>query len=87
MITFALSFVIKMRTLKYAIDNKSVELVQTGQIVAYALSEAVSLFGLLAGFAAGSQFFFLFFAVGIVGMLLHFPRRENFHAAAFTGIK
>ncbi len=87
LITFALSFVIKMRTLKYAIDNKSVELVQTGQIVAYALSEAVSLFGLLAAFAAGSQFFFLFFAVGIVGMLLHFPRRENFHAAAFTGIK
>lgn len=68
LIALALSFVIKARMLKFAIDNKSVELVQQGQIVAYALCEAVSLFGLVAAFAANSRFFFLFFAVGIVGM-------------------
>lgn len=86
-IVFALSFVIKSRLLKYAIDSKNVELVQQAQIVAYALCEAVSLFGMVVAFTVNSRFFFLWFVVGILGMLLHFPRREHFHAAAFTGIK
>lgn len=84
---FALSFVIKSRLLKYAIDNKSVEFVQKAHIVAYALCDAVSVIGLLAAFAFDTRLCFLWFAAGIIGILLHFPRRENFHAAAFTGIK
>ncbi|MEP6924208.1 MAG: hypothetical protein ABI954_07070 [Pyrinomonadaceae bacterium] len=84
--TFALSFVLKTRFLKLASENRAVGLVQTGQVVAYALCEATSLFGLVAAFAFNFPLFFLWFIVGIVGVLLHFPRRDAFQAAAFTGI-
>lgn len=85
-VVFALSFVIKSRFLRLAIENRSVQAVNTAQIVAYALSEAITLFGLLTAFAFNFRFFFLFFALGILALVLHFPRRENFNAAAFKGI-
>lgn len=84
--TFVLSFVLKARFLKFAIENRAVGLVQTGHILAYALCEATSLFGLVAAFAFNFSLFFAWFIVGIVGLLLHFPRRDSFQAAAFTGI-
>lgn len=87
LLAFAVSFVVKARVLAYAIENHALPLVQNAHIVAWALCEAISLFGLLAAFAFDSRFFFLWFAVGILGMLLHFPRRAQFEAAAFTGIK
>lgn len=86
LITFTLSFVLKTRMLKLAIDNKQIELAQSAQIVAYALCEVTTLFGLIAAFAFNSGLFFAWFALGIFGLLLHFPRRRNFEAASFTGI-
>lgn len=86
LITFILSFVLKARLIQLAIDNKQTGLVQTAQILAYALCEATALFGLIAAFAFDSPLFLAWFAVGILGLLLHFPRRGNFAAASFTGI-
>lgn len=86
LVTFALSFVLKARFLKLAIENRTVGLIQTGQILAYALCEATSLFGLVAAFAFSFSLFFVWFVAGIIGILLHFPRRDSFQAAAFTGI-
>lgn len=84
--TFALSFVLKARFLKLAIENRAVGLLQTGQILAYALCEATSLFGLVTAFAFNFSLFFVWLIVGVIGVLLHFPRRDSFQAAAFTGI-
>lgn len=84
--TFAVSFVLKFRFERLAIKNRAVILVQTGQIVAFALSEATSLFGFVAAFSFQTRWFFLWFALGILGILLHFPRRAAFQAAAFKGI-
>jgi F0F1-type ATP synthase membrane subunit c/vacuolar-type H+-ATPase subunit K len=84
--TFAVSFVLKSRFLKLANENRVVGLVQTGHILAYALCEATSLFGLVAVFAFNFPLFFVWFVIGIAGVLLHFPNRDSFQAAAFTGI-
>lgn len=84
--TFALSFILKTRLLKLAIDNKQIGLVQTAQILAYALCEATTLFGLIVAFAFNSPLSFVWFAVGILGLILHFPRQRNFDQASFTGI-
>lgn len=86
LIVFTLSFVLKARFMRLAIKNKKVVIVQSGYIIAYALCEAVSLFGLLTVFLFDFRYFFLWFVLGILGLLLHFPRRESFQAAAFTGI-
>ena len=84
--TVAVSFVLKSRMLKLAIDNKQIGLVPTAQILAYALCEATTLFGLFIALAFNSPLFFAWFAVGVTGILLHFPRRNDFAAASFTGI-
>ena len=84
--TCALSFILKNRFLKLAIENKAVGLVQTAYILAYALCEATTLFGLVAAFAFNFSLFFVWFIGGIIGIVLHFPRRESFQAAAFTGL-
>jgi hypothetical protein len=36
-------------------------------------------------FAFSYQYFFLWFALGILGMILHFPKRDNLIAAAYKG--
>ncbi len=84
--TFALSFVLKARFVKLAIESKAAGLVQTAYILAYALCEATSLLGFVAAFAFDFSLFFAWFVVGIIGLVLHFPRREAFQAAAFTGV-
>ena len=82
----ALSFVFRKKYLNQAIAEQKPALVQTAMIIACALCEAVSLFGLVLAFAFSSQYFFLWFALGILGTILHFPRRENLIAASFKQI-
>jgi hypothetical protein len=57
--------------------------VQTAMIIGCALCESISLFGLLLVFLEGYQYFFLWFALAILGFVLHFPRRENLIAASY----
>jgi hypothetical protein len=58
-------------------------MVQTGLIIAVALCEASSLFGLTLAFAFDYQYFFLWIILGILGIALHFPRRSELHAASY----
>jgi F0F1-type ATP synthase membrane subunit c/vacuolar-type H+-ATPase subunit K len=85
LMTFALSFVVKAKFIKSAVEKQQPTLVQQAQIVAYALCEATSLFGLITAFAFEFRYFFLWIFVGLLGFLLHFPRRDNFHAASYKG--
>ncbi len=82
-LNFALSFVLKKKFLDQAIDEQNVSLVQTAVIVGCALCESVSLFGMMLAFVAEYQYFFVWFFIGIVGMLFHFPKRDNVNAANF----
>jgi hypothetical protein len=81
--TFLLSFVLRRRFLNQAINEQKVELVQTAVIIGCSLCEAISLFGFVLVFILNYQYFFLWFALGILGIILHFPRRENLIDASY----
>ena len=78
-----LSFVMKKRSIEQAAEKQQIGLVQTGQILAYAFCEATSLLGIVLAFVFAYQYFFLWFALGILGIILHFPRRDDIIAASY----
>ncbi|MFT3745003.1 MAG: hypothetical protein QM785_12010 [Pyrinomonadaceae bacterium] len=78
-----LSFIFKKRFLDQSVNEQNVGLVQTAMIAACALCESISMIGLVAAFIANYQYFFIFFALGILGMLFHMPKRNDIHAATF----
>ena len=78
-----MSFVFRKKFREQAIAEQKKELLQTGMIVALSLCEASSLFGLFLAFAFGYQYFFLWFALGIVGMILHFPKFGDILSATY----
>ncbi len=80
---FGLSFVMKKRSYEQAIAEQKIALVQTGLIIACALCETISLLGIVLAFAFSYQYFFLWFALGILGIILHFPRRDTLIAASY----
>lgn len=80
---FALSFAFKRRIYERAVAEQSTAQVQTGLIIALALCEASSLFGLVLAFAFDHPYFFFWFILGIGGMLLHFPKQNDLLAAGY----
>lgn len=80
-VNLAFSFLVKSLAVKKAIDEQNLKLLQSGTILGLAFCESVSIMGLILAFAFNYQYFFLWFALGILGILLHFPRRDNFLAA------
>ena len=79
----ALSFAFKRRLYERAVEAQDPAQVRSGLIIALALCEASSLFGLVLAFAFDYPYFFLWFILGIVGMLLHFPRQTDMLAAGY----
>ncbi len=79
---FALSFIMKKRSFEQAVEKQQIAYVQTGLILACAFCEAISLLGMVLAFAFSYQYFFAWFALGILGFLLHFPRRDDVIAAS-----
>ncbi|HEX8370002.1 MAG TPA: hypothetical protein VF604_15755 [Pyrinomonadaceae bacterium] len=79
----ALSFVLSRKNLNQAIAGQNIGLVQTAMVIGCALCEAISLFGVALVFAFSYQYFFLWFALGILGTILHFPGRDNLVAASY----
>ena len=79
----ALSFILKKRFLDQAIAKQDPVLVQTAMIIAVALCEAICLFGLVSFFAFASPYYYVFFILGGLGMLLHFPKRSHLHDTAY----
>lgn len=80
---FLFSFAYKKRFIERAYAEKKPELVQNGFIIALALCEGCSLFGLCLAFAFDYQYFFFWFALGIVGIIAHFPKRKDLLAAGY----
>lgn len=79
----AASFYFRKQNVEKAVAVQKVEHVQTGLIIGCALCEASSLLGLMLAFAFDYQYFFLFIALGIIAMLLHFPKRSDIIAASY----
>jgi uncharacterized membrane protein (DUF485 family) len=80
---FVMSLVLKRKYLAQAEAEQSIGMVQNAMIVGCALCEGISIFGLLLVFMQSYQYFFVFFALAILGFILHFPRRSNVIAASY----
>ena len=78
-----LSFAFRKKFNERAVEAQSPELLQQGLIIACALCEASSLFGLALAFAFDYQYFFLWFALGLTGILLHYPKKDALLAATY----
>ena len=78
-----ISFVVKQSFLTKSVAKQDLKLVLQAYIVALALCESAALFGLLVHFATGSVYHYVGFALAIVGMVLHFPKKKHVADAAF----
>lgn len=78
-----LSFVLSRQHMRRAIQDQDAGCVQTGLVLGCALSEVPSLLGLVLAFAFDHPYFYLWIALGALGILLHFPRKGNLDAATY----
>ncbi len=80
-VVFVLSFVLRNQHIRRSVLDKDAGCVQTGLVLGGALSEISSLLGLVLAFVFDYQYFFLWIALGSLGILFHFPRKGNLDAA------
>ncbi|HNQ15029.1 MAG TPA: hypothetical protein PKM58_05665 [Pyrinomonadaceae bacterium] len=80
-VNLVLSHVIKRRSFEQALVDKNPKLVQTGIIIGCAFCEAVSIFGMVLALVFSYQYFFVWFILGIAGIVSHIPRRKDLYAA------
>lgn len=78
------SFAFRKKLNERAVATQDPGQVQTGLIIALALCEASSLFGLALAFGFEYQYFFVWIILGVIGMILHFPNRDALHAASYN---
>jgi hypothetical protein len=81
--SFVVSFIFRKRHIRQAVEQQKTELVQTGLIRGIAFCEVSTLLGVYSAFSFDYNYFFLFIALGILGILLHFPKRDDLMAASF----
>ena len=79
----AASFFLKASYYRRAAERQQPALLQSGFIVALALCEAAVLLGLIGLFTTGCDYAYGLFALGALGMVLHFPRREQVLASYY----
>ena len=79
----ALSFIIKKRCLQPAAEKQETQYVRLGLIIGCAFCESISVMGMILAFAFSYQYFFLWFLLGIIGIVLHFPKRTDLMAASY----
>lgn len=79
-----LSVILRRQHMARAARDKDAGCVQTGLLLGCALSEVCSILGLILALAFEYHYFFAWNALGLAGILFHFPRRGNYDAA-FTG--
>lgn len=81
--TTLISFLIKSTLLKKAAQLQQLLMVQQAYIVTFAITEIAALLGMLDFFATGDRYYYVLFIISMLGMLLHFPRREAVLGASF----
>lgn len=80
---FILSLVISRQHMRRAVRDHDAGCVQTGLVLGCALSEVSSVLGLILAFAFDHPYFYVWIALGTLGILLHFPRKGNLDAARY----
>ncbi len=73
----------RKKSLEQAVAEQNVRHVQIGLIIGCALCESISLIGMVLIIVFAYPFFYLWFALGIFGVFLHFPRRQQLLDASY----
>jgi len=73
----ALSFLIKQRALAKSVATQRLDLVQNAYVLSFALCESSALLGLVDHFTTGSRYSYFAFVIAGIGLLLHFPQKQN----------
>ena len=76
----AVSVLLKQKMVQQAIDKGSLESLQRAHVLSLALCESAALFGLVDRLVTGSITSWFLFGIALVGMLLHFPKKEYLRA-------
>jgi F0F1-type ATP synthase membrane subunit c/vacuolar-type H+-ATPase subunit K len=77
------SFFMRRRCNEQAVAEQNIKYVQTGLVVACAFCESISIIGMVLAVAFSYPYFSLWFALGILGIFLHFPRRQPLLDSSF----
>ena len=73
----ALSFLLKQRALAKSVATQRLDLVQSAYVLSFALCESSALLGLVDHFTTGSKYSYCAFVIAGIGLLLHFPQKQN----------
>lgn len=76
------SFLPKNTLMNRAVERQEVQLVQQAYIVAWAMCEVGGLLGVLDFFLTRDRYYYVLLIIGVLGQLIHFPRREHVLQAA-----
>jgi hypothetical protein len=82
-----ISIIIRRRYLKQAEERQAPALVQTGFVVSIALCDAIGLLGILDHFVTGNQYYFIMFAIAVIAIVFHFPRRQQWAIASYRSLR
>ena len=77
------AFVIKTKLLSKALEQQSTGMVQQAYVVTWAITEVAALLGLLDFFLTTDRYYYVLLIIAVLGLLLHFPRREHVVNAGF----
>jgi len=83
LIFFSLSQVIARQHMRRAVRDRDAGCIQTGLVIGCALSEIVSILGVILALLFNYPYFYLWIGLGAFGILLNFPRKSNLDAATF----
>src|SRR5688500_2599580 len=83
---FILSFIFRNQHIARAAADQDASCVQTALVLGCALCEVISMLGVLLAFVFEYPYYFLWIALGALGILLHFPRKGNLDAASYKKI-
>ena len=73
----ALSFLLKQKALVKSVATQRLDLVQSAYVLSFALCESSALLGLVDHFTTGSRYSYFAFVIAGIGLLLHFPQKQN----------
>jgi hypothetical protein len=82
----AASFVLKRHFYGHAVERGEPARLQTGFILALVFCEFPALLGLVGLFVTRNRYAYALLALGALGLLLHFPRRDQLAAAYGKGL-
>jgi len=77
------AFLIKSKLLSKAVEQQNTAMVQQAYVVTWAITEVAALLGLLDFFLTTDHYYYVLLIIAVLGLLLHFPRREHVVNAGF----